>query len=49
LVLKENTTALYDDVSLFLQDVQANNLGAIDSQCEETVDAEYGRLDIRTY
>jgi len=49
LALKKNHNALYDDVSLFLQDIKANNLGPIDYQCEETVDAEHGRLDIRTY
>jgi predicted transposase YbfD/YdcC len=49
LALKENHPTLYEDVTLFMQDAKAHNLGQVAYQCEETVDADHGRLEIRTY
>lgn len=49
LALKENHPTLYEDVTLFMQDVKAHHLGQVAYQCEETVDADPGRLEIRTY
>ncbi len=49
LALQANHTALYEDVTLFLQDIKATPRGPLAYQCEETVDADHGRLDIRTY
>src|SRR5215510_5812639 len=49
LALKENHPTLYEDVTLFMQDVKAHNLGQVAYQCEETVAADQGRLEIRTY
>lgn len=49
LALKENHPTLYENVTLFLQDVKAQNLPGVDYQCEETVDADHGRIDSRTY
>jgi predicted transposase YbfD/YdcC len=49
LALKENHPTLYEDVTLFLQDAKVHNVGQIAYPCEETVDADHGRLEIRTY
>jgi predicted transposase YbfD/YdcC len=49
LALKDNHPTLYEDVTLFLQDAKAHNCGQIAYQCEETVDADHGRLESRTY
>ena len=47
--LKEHHPTLYEDVTLFMPDAKAHNLGRVAYQCEETVEAEHGRLEIRTY
>jgi len=49
LALKENHATLYEDVTLFLHDAKAHNMGQVAFQCEETVDADHGRLEMRTY
>ena len=49
LALKEHHPTLYEDVTLFLHDVKAHNVGHVQYQCEETVDADHGRLEMRTY
>ena len=48
LALKENHATLYEDVTLVLHDVKAHHMGQVAYQCEETVDAEHGRLALRT-
>jgi predicted transposase YbfD/YdcC len=49
LALKDNHPTLYEDVTLFLYDAKAHPRGQVAYQCEETVDADHGRLEIRTY
>ncbi len=48
LALKENYPTFYEAVTLFLQDAKAHNVGQVEYQCEETGDADHGRLEIRT-
>jgi predicted transposase YbfD/YdcC len=49
IALKENHATLYEDVALFLPDAKAHNMGQVADQCEETVEADHGRLERRTY
>jgi len=49
LALKDHHPTLYEDVTLFLQDAKAHNRGQVAYQGEETVDADHGRVEIRTY
>src|SRR5215470_8058865 len=49
LALKDNHPTLYENVTLFLHGAKARNRGHVAYQCEETVDADHGRLEIRTY
>src|SRR5262249_39688088 len=48
LALTDNHPTLYENVALFMQDAKAHNGGPGTYQCEETVDADHGRLEIRT-
>jgi predicted transposase YbfD/YdcC len=49
LALTDNHPTLYEDVTLFLQDAKAHTHGQVAYQCEDTVDADHGRLEMRTY
>jgi predicted transposase YbfD/YdcC len=49
LARKEHHPTLDEDVTLLRHDAKAHNLGQVACQWEETVDADQGRLEIRTY
>src|SRR5262245_9269278 len=47
--LKDNHPTLYEAVTLLLHDANANNDGQVAYQGEATVEADPGRLEMRTY
>ena len=49
LALKKNHRALYDDVTLFLDDARSNEFAEIDHAYHETVDGDHGRIETRKY
>jgi predicted transposase YbfD/YdcC len=49
LALKKNHSHLYDDVTLFLDEAQANGFAEIDQDYHETVDGDHGRIETRQY
>ena len=49
LALKKNHSTLYEDVTLFLDDAQANGFAEIDHDYHETVDGDHGRIETRKY
>jgi predicted transposase YbfD/YdcC len=49
LALKANHGTLYDNVTLFLQDARSHGFQGLTHQRYDTVDADHGRLETRTY
>ena len=49
MALKENHPTLHDESQLLFEDIKANQLGHIISACHTTIDADHGRLEMRTY
>jgi predicted transposase YbfD/YdcC len=49
LALKANHGALYDNVKLFLEDARAHGFQGLTHRSYDTVDADHGRLETRTY
>src|SRR5215475_3132834 len=49
LALKEHHPTLYEDVTLVMPAAKAHNLERVAYQCEETVEADHGRLEMRMY
>lgn len=49
LALQDNHPTLHSEGQLLLEDIKANQLSHVTSDCHTTTDADHGRLETRTY